>query len=307
MSTPRTPPLPPAPSPLPGRSAGVREYLKRAFLHRWNVLLFAAGVAGAILSPWPDALLPLVAAAETVYLAGLVASPKFRSAVDAQVYRDSKGRAAAPAGPSKTLSEILQSLSFDSQRRFGMVRARCLEMRAIASQVRGRAPDVRQPGDELGTPALDRLLWVFLRLLVSLEALMKFLERTDVTEIRNRLNEAKTKLELQSTKDERIIRSLQDSVAAQELRLENYERAKNNAEFVRVELDRIEAKIHALTEASVNRQDPDFLSSQIDSVTESMQSTEKAISELQHITGLVDEMQEPPPILESDLGKVIER
>jgi hypothetical protein len=38
-----------------------------------------------------------------------------------------------------------------------------------------------------------------------------------------------------------------------------------------------------------------------------MQSTEKAISELQHITGLVDEMQEPPPILESDLGRVIEQ
>jgi chemotaxis protein histidine kinase CheA len=285
----------------------VKEYLKRAFLYRWNVLLFFAGVAGALLSPWPDALLPLVAAAETVYLAGVVGSPKFRSAIDAQVHQAARQPVSSAAAPSRTLNDILQSLSFDSQRRFGMVRARCLEMRAIASQVRGRAPDTRQPGDELGTPALDRLLWVFLRLLVSLEALTKFLERTNVEEIRNRLNEARTKLELQTAKDERIVRSLQDSIAAQELRLENYERAKANAEFVRVELDRIEAKIHALTEASVNRQDPDFLSSQIDSVTESMQSTEKAISELQHITGLVDEMQEPPPILESDLGRVIEQ
>jgi hypothetical protein len=54
----------------------------------------------------------------------------------------------------------------------------------------------------------------------------------------------------------------------------------------------------------VNRQNPDLLSSQIDSVAESMQSTEKAISELQQITGIVDELQEPPAILERNIGKV---
>ena len=64
--------------------------------------------------------------------------------------------------------------------------------------------------------------------------------------------------------------------------------------------------IQVLAESSVNRQDPDFLSSQIDSVAESVQTTERAISELQAITGLVDEMQEPPAILEADQGKVLE-
>ena len=38
-----------------------------------------------------------------------------------------------------------------------------------------------------------------------------------------------------------------------------------------------------------------------------MRSTEMAISELQQITGLVDEIEEPPAILESDLGKVTQR
>ena len=55
---------------------------------------------------------------------------------------------------------------------------------------------------------------------------------------------------------------------------------------------------------SVNRQDPDFLSSQVDSAAESMRQTEKAVSELQHLTGLGDELQEPPAILEADIGKV---
>ena len=71
-----------------------------------------------------------------------------------------------------------------------------------------------------------------------------------------------------------------------ELRLDNYGRAKKNAEFVTIELDRIEGKIQALAEMAVNRQDPDFLSSQVDSAAESMRQTEKAVSELQHLTGL---------------------
>jgi hypothetical protein len=36
-----------------------------------------------------------------------------------------------------------------------------------------------------------------------------------------------------------------------------------------------------------------------------MQSTEKAISEMQQITGIVDELAEPPMILERNTGKVV--
>lgn len=281
------------------RSAGVGEYIKRAFLFRWNMLLFIGATAAAAMTPWPDAMLPLVAAVEAAYLGGVIASPKFRRAIDAQVHQDSRAKS-SPG--SKSIQDIVSMLSMEARRRFEQVRGRCVEMRTIAQGVRGGA--AAQAGDDMSTPALDRLLWVFLRLLVSQEALGRFLQRTDPNEIRNRINEAKAKLELHGTGDERMRRSLQDGVAAQELRLENYERAQKNSEFVRVELDRIEARIQAIAESSVNRQDPDFLSSQIDSVTQSMQSTEKAISELQQITGLVDQMQEPPAILEADLGRV---
>ena len=90
-----------------------------------------------------------------------------------------------------------------------------------------------------------------------------------------------------------------------ELRLDNFNRAKKNDDFVSIELDRIEGKIQALAETAVNRQDPDFLSSQVDSAAESMRQTEKAVSELQHLTGLADQLEEPPPILETDLREVL--
>lgn len=291
-----------SPSPVPGKSAGLSEYLKRAFLYRWNVLLFAGGAAASILSPWPDAMLALLAAGELVYLTQLVSSTKFRDAIDAEVYKDSKQTAAVSG--QQTIQELVKGLSSESKRRFEALRTRCLEMRAIAMGVRGRTQE--HPGEDINTAALDRLLWLFLRLLVSEEALQQFLRRTDVADINGSLSDVKAKLAAQANADERIVRSLTDSVSAQETRLANYQKAQANADFIRIELDRIEAKIQALTEASVNRQDPDFLSGQIDSVSESMRTTEKTISELQQLTGLMDQMEEPPAILEADLGKVVQ-
>ena len=72
-----------------------------------------------------------------------------------------------------------------------------------------------------------------------------------------------------------------------------------------IELDRLEGKIQALAEMAVNRQDPDFLSDQVDSAAESMRQTEKAVSELQHLTGLADQLEEPPAIMATDLRQVL--
>jgi hypothetical protein len=278
--------------------AGLAEYLKRAFLYRWNLLLFFGGAVAAALSPWPDALFPLLLAAEVAYLGGLVSRQRFRDAVDAQVYKEAQAPRVAQSGQS--LAAMLNSVPPESRRRFDLLRTRCLDMKAIARGVSGD----RISGDDMTTPALDRLLWVFLRLLVSQQGLEWFLGSTSEAQIQERLEEAKSKLANVGSQDERFRRSLEDSVAVQELRLKNHRKARENAEYVRLELDRLEAKIQALAESGVNRQDPDALSSQIEGVAESVQSTETAIKELQQITGIVDQMQEPPPILEADWRRV---
>jgi hypothetical protein len=281
--------------------AGIKEYLKRAFLYRWNLLLFLGSFAASLLSPWPGGMLPLVLAAEVAYLGGLVSTQKFRDAIDAQAYKEGRQPPPLRGTPNEeSLVGVMNSIAPEARRRFDVLRSRCLEMRSIARGVGGQS---NSPTEDLSTPALDRLLWVFLRLLVSQQGLDRFLRSTSDAEIRARMEEIKTKLE-SAPPDERFKRSLQDSAAAQELRLQNYKKAGDNAEFVRLELDRIEAKIQALAESSVNRQDPDALTSQIEGVTESVQSTETAIRELEQITGIVDQMQEPPAILEADLRKV---
>lgn len=291
------------------RTAGLGRYLAEAFLFRWNLLLLLGGSAAATLTPYADVLIPLVGACELTYLAGLTSIPRFRAAIDAKVYGEQKGPLAAQAAaPAPSIGTLLAGLPPEARARFERLHGRCREMRGIAAGVRGAAGDQAATGDSLSTPGLDRLLWLFLRLLVSKTALDRFLRTMSEQEMTAKVDELRRNLETaQKTNDERVVKSLQDSLAMGELRLDNFNRAKKNAEFVSIELDRIEGKIQALAEMAVNRQDPDFLSSQADSAAESMRQTEKAVSELQHLTGMGEQLEEPPPILETDLREIMKR
>ncbi|MBI3178406.1 MAG: hypothetical protein HYZ27_02020, partial [Deltaproteobacteria bacterium] len=77
--------------------------------------------------------------------------------------------------------------------------------------------------------------------------------------------------------------------------------ARGNAEFISLELDRIEQKIQALTEMAISHQDPGDLSVQVDAVAEGLSQTEQTIKDLQSITGLSSESAEAPSILGTDV------
>jgi hypothetical protein len=300
------PPIPADRSSKPPQEAGLAHYLKEAFTFRWNLLAFLGGLAGAAIAPLADVTIPLVFAGELAYLAALTSLPRFRAAIDAKLHASQNTAQATPAA-APSLVAMLAGLPAESRQRFEQLHERCVEMRQLAVGVRGASGrDAAGSAEEIRTPGLDRLLWLFLRLLMSKHALDRFLKTTSSEEISTGLEQLRKDFATaQQANDERIVRSLQDSIASAELRLDNYERSKKNAQFVSIELDRIEGKIKALAEMAVNRQDPDLLSSQVDSAAESMRQTEKAVSELQHLTGLADELQDPPPILDADLRQVL--
>ena len=298
-----------APNDSPG--PGLRDYVKHAFLYPWNLLFFLGGAALAALSPHPDAFLPIIGGLELAYLTGLSSIPRFRTAIDAKIAAKARaGRASSGASSSsqQSLERILESLPAPALRRFLLLRQRCFEMRSIASGIRGQADTGPDSAESIRTPALDRLLYLFLRLLVSQNGLDRFLRSTSEKDLATKLADVRTRLEAAKTGgDERVTNSLQDSVADAELRLENYRKAAKDAEFVAIELDRIETKIQALIEMGVSRQDPDYLSHQVTAAAESMQHTEAAVDQLQHLTGLADQIEEPPAILESTIAGLVAR
>jgi chemotaxis protein histidine kinase CheA len=291
------------------------RYLKEAFTFRWNMLIFGGAAAAAVVSGHADIALPLVAAAEVVYLAGLTTLPRFQGAIDAKVRAEERGQtgqrsAIKPQDVGEArdrILEVLKSLTEDRRSRFLRLRARCVEMSRIANAVRGDTRDASGASTELRTPALDRLLWVFLRLLLSEQAISRFLQAADEASIDKTVGELKVRRKKRADSvgeanqaDDRIIRSLDDSISTAEARKENVERARHNAEFIATELDRLENKIQAVTELAVGHTDPNEMSHRIDAISDGIQQTEQTIRELQQITGVSD-ADATPSILDTDL------
>jgi chemotaxis protein histidine kinase CheA len=214
----------------------------------------------------------------------------------------------SPQAARDRILEVLKSLTEDRRSRFLRLRARCVEMSRIANAVRGETGDPSGASRELRTPALDRLLWVFLRLLLSEQAIARFLQAADeagidksIADLQGRRKKRADSVGEANQADDRIIRSLDDSITTAMARKENLEKAKQNAEFVATELDRLENKIAAVTEMAVAHTDPDEMSSRIDAISEGISQTEQTIRELQQITGVADH-ETTPSILDTDLA-----
>jgi hypothetical protein len=70
---------------------------------------------------------------------------------------------------------------------------------------------------------------------------------------------------------------------------------------VKLEIDRLENKIRSLSELAVNRQEPDYISGQVDQVAASMMETEKTMNDLRFVTGL-DAVDEAPSLLQNEIA-----
>ncbi|MCX7425982.1 MAG: hypothetical protein NTW96_10240 [Planctomycetia bacterium] len=277
------------------------KYLKTAFLNQWNLLAFLGAAGFALLSGQPDVLLPLVLAGECAYLGLLAAHPKFQKYVDA--HQAQSRRAEYSRTAEQALSHILRRLPADLLKRYESLRGQCLELRHIAMDLKqpglGDAP---QPLEELQMAGLDRLLWVYLRLLYTLNALTRFLEKTSEEGIQSKIKSLQQRIAglpdaQPGTSGERVRKALADNLETSLGRLANLEKARENHQIVLLEIDRLENKIRSLSEMAVNRQEPEFISNQVDQVASSMLETERTMNDLQFATGLETLDNQAPQLL----------
>jgi hypothetical protein len=274
---------------------GFLQVVKKAFAYHWNLLFFGAGVVAGALSGRADVVLPLVAAAEVVYLAGLATHPKFQAYVQAQAHKEAKVQVDTGA-----LQRIFATLDPRSRARFEELRMRCRNLQSLAGGL--QRPEGENVGEmeSMHLEGINRLLWVFLKLLFSKHSLDLFLSRTDEQEIEASVKQIETKIaelgpEAEDTPVEiKKRRTLKDTLGSAQLRLDNLAKAKENYEFIQLELDRIDSKINSIAELAVNRQDPGFISTEVDGVTATMAQTEKAMGDLQFLAGLGEAEVAPP-------------
>jgi chemotaxis protein histidine kinase CheA len=278
---------------------GFARYLTAAFKNRWNLLALFGSLGFASLSGAPDVFIPLVLAAELTYVGLLGGNSKFQRYVDAQEAKATREQGTASA--DQTLQRLMNALPDNMRQRFETLRRRCLELRQIAIELKdptlvkspGSSPSLQtdNPLEEMQFAGLDRLLWIYLRLLFSQYALDRFLMRTsdeqihkDITRLEVQLNSVPTNSE--DVQQQKIRKTLEDNLATSKARLTNLQKARDNREIIRLEIDRLENKIHSLSELAINRQEPDFISGQVDQVVTSMVQTEKTMNDLQFATGL---------------------
>lgn len=283
---------------------GFTKYIKAAFNNRWNLLALAGGLALAAISGQADVVAPLVLAAEVAYLGLLGSHPRFQKYVDAA--DASVRRRELSQSKEQAVDHILRALPKEAQRRFDDLRMRCLKLRELAHNIKQPGAAVSVSGlDSLQLRGLDRLLWVFLRLLFTQYSLARFVDETnpdmirkDIKQTEQRLANIDAETENTSSFQDKIRRTLEDNLKTCHDRLTNYRKARENLEFVELEIGRLENKIKSLAELAINRQEPDYVSSQIDQVADSMLDTEQTMNELDFATGLGDLDDEVPQLLQ---------
>lgn len=283
------------------------KYLRSAFVNQWNLLAFLGSMGFAALSGSADVAMPLVLAAEVAYLGLLGTHPKFQSYVDAQAAKRTREETSAEA--DQALKQILAALPRESVARFKQLRDRCLELRRLATQIKSADHEPLGNFDQLRVAGLDRLLWIYLRLLFTEFSLGQFLRRTDRHAIEAEMVETQERLAplagaAAGSREERIRKSLEDNVQTCRDRLANYQTAHDNFELVRLEIDRLENKIQALSELAINRQEPDAISGQVDAVAGSMLDAERTMNELRFATGLQPVDEAVPELLDRPTAKL---
>ncbi|MBI2432949.1 MAG: hypothetical protein HYV26_08765 [Candidatus Hydrogenedentes bacterium] len=259
------------------RRSPLIDYLKAAFLWRWNMLLFGAGAVFAFLSGHPDVVLPLIGAAELAYLGLLTSQPRFRKAVDAR---------GVPQPPSlddaKLLNQIRTAIKPDAWERFEALRARCLTLSGLAAQFRGPQGRENATITDMQTGSLERLLWMFLKLLYSQDALSRFLRGTDRAGLQREIEKCEKQLKdaTAQERDQKLLKSLDDKLQTLRQRLANHDRAAENLEFLVVEIDRIEQKVNAIGEMAINAPTAMDITAQVDGIAAGIAATEEAMQSL---------------------------
>jgi hypothetical protein len=274
---------------------GVGQALKRAFGWHWHLLGLGALVGVAVLSGVPGVFLPFIAAAEVAYLGLLGLNPRFQSVLRG---KNAIEKNEADATAEKRFQQLMSFLSPEDETRFGLLRQRCAELLALRRNMDSKDGDVGV-GDFRGE-SLDRMLWLFLKLLHQRSGLERFLKTTATEDMESELRAAESQLKSAEERDKaaglpegRLTTSIRERMGTIRNRQENYQKATESLELVTAEIDKTEQQITHLCEVGMTMRDSAGLSVQIDSISESLQSSEQTFAHAS-VSQLFDDESAPP-------------
>ncbi len=211
----------------------------------------------------------LGAGLELGFLFAMAQSPRFRNYVRGRRIQAAKQKSAAQWRERQ--AAILEKLASASRERFASFVTRIEAARSARDDA-----DLGELIGDVADDGLHRLRWIYLRLLASAETIGRQVDPSVRETLQDELDEYVQRLDnLGPEADNRIRRSLEQTVGILRQRMQNLENAGNNLTYIDSELRRIEHQAELIIEEATLATDADALSSRIDAVTSTFQETQE--------------------------------
>ncbi len=227
---------------------------------------------------------------ELAYLGVLATNERFQRVVEASRQWESRRQW------QRRVEDLVQQLSSEGQRRYRALEGRCA---SILDQQQRAA--VVPSGLEAQGEGLGRLLWLYLRLLLTRQAIDRIVrESADSAEEGSQLQDRVHKLEAQladGSVGEELRRSLTGQIEILKQRLQKRLEARNKLVFLDAELTRLQEQVELIREQAILSTDPQLLSERIDQITATLDGTNQWIQEQQKIYGATEDLLSEPPAI----------
>jgi len=269
------------------------KYFFRAFVNRWNLLFLGAAAVFGIIADAADIVLSLAGAIDLIVVSFAATRPRFQADCD-QIGQE-------PDMRSGRVDQILAEINPEDSRKFEKLRQTCTRLLSVGKH----ASDSSEPDGiaDVQISGLNRLLWIYLKLLHSKNGLEQFFKTIDRSEIQKQIQVIEKRLSTMGPADADDLEtakkreSLTDTLHISETRLANYDKIHHHYELILLELDRLYAKTAGLAEMAVSQQDLNAVMSDVDAAAFSVQQTTEVINELSAFTGVSFNEETPLTLL----------
>jgi len=195
----------------------------------------------------------------------------------------------------RKIEALIQQLGSEDQQRYRALEERCRSLLEQQYSLQGSGALLPAQGEGLG-----RLLWVYLRLLITRQAIRRIVRNesgsaSEHAGLEERI--AQLQVRLKEEMSEELRKSLAGQIEILQQRLSRRREAGEKLAFLDAELTRIQEQVELVREQAVVSTDPETLSKRIDEVTATLGGTTQWIRDQQKIYGAVEDlMTEPPPL-----------
>jgi hypothetical protein len=272
------------------------DYIRAAFNARPSGMFIAPNWIGLGLFGLLGALNPgfwiIGVGCELAYLGWLGTHPRFQRLVTGDRLLDEQRR-----WQSKVY-ELIRQLDPEDQQRYRALESRCKNILEQQSQL-SLSPGLAEQGEGLG-----RLVWIYLRLLLTRQGIRKIIRESsgsqdEATHMKERIDTLQQQLQQSSITDD-LRKSLTAQIEILQQRRDKKKEAVEKLAFLDAELTRIQEQVELLREQAVLSTDPEVVSQRIDQVTTTLGGTNQWIRDQQKIYGAMEDLlSDPPPLVAS--------